>query len=131
MGTQESRDGRIARSWRLSRIAWRLIRTDRTVLLLAVLSAVAGAAGVALIYDLSGMFSAHHHANDGRLALVTLILAYPLTFVSVFLNTAIAAAAMLDGQRMSLGAALAVPARRIGQVGGVSVWIAVRIPLAA
>jgi hypothetical protein len=96
------------------------------VLLLAVLSAVAGAAGVALIYDLSGMFSAHHHANDGRLALVTLILAYPLTFVSVFLNTAIAAAAaaMLDGQRMSLGAALAVPARRIGQVALWSLLVA-------
>jgi hypothetical protein len=119
--THESREGRISRSWRLSQIAWQLIRTDRTVLLLALLSAVAGAAGAAVVFDLSGLFSAHHHANDGRLALVTLILAYPLTFVSVFLNTAIAAAAsaMLDGQRLTLRAALAVPVRRIGQV---AIW---------
>jgi hypothetical protein len=125
-GTAVAREGRVARSWRLSLIAWRLIRTDRTVLSLAVLSAVAGAAGVALVYDLSGLFSAGHRANDGRFALVTLILAYPLTFVSVFLNTAIAAAvsSMLDGRRLPLRAALAVPVRRLTQVALWSLFVA-------
>ena len=49
------------------------------------------------------------------------IFAYPLTFLSVFLNTAIAAAAAaaLEGRRLSLGQALAVPVRRIGAV---AVW---------
>lgn len=125
--SDDRREGRIARSWRLSGIAWRLVRSDRTILILAVLSSVFGAAGVALIYGLSGMFSVHHHATDGRLALVTLILAYPLTFVSVFFNTAIAAAAsaLLDGRRLSLHAALSVPARRIGQIALWSLFVTV------
>jgi Family of unknown function (DUF6159) len=134
-------EGRIARSWRLSRIAWDLVRSDRAILTLALLSTLITAAAMAVIYDLTGVFSGHRHASGGRFALVTLVLAFPLTFIAVYFNTAIAAAAaaVLDGRRLTLRQALAVPSRRLGQVAlwsllasGVGVileQIASRLPL--
>ncbi len=111
------REGRIARSWRLTRAAWTVVRGDRSLLALALASAVCGIAGLAAILLLAGAFH-HGHLRGGSLVVFALIFAYPLTFVSSFLNTAIAAAAAaaLDGRHLSVGEALAVPARRIGQV---------------
>jgi Family of unknown function (DUF6159) len=112
-----SSEGRIARSWRLTRAAWGVVRTDRALLILAALSGLLSVASIALIFLLGGFFH-DGRFSEGHFALVALILAYPLMFVSVFLNTAIAAAAAaaLDGRRLSLGQALAVPAGRIGRV---------------
>jgi hypothetical protein len=113
-------EGRLARSWRLTRAAWQVVRGDRALLALGVISVVVGAIGLALVFVLSGSFDRGRLAGD-RIALFALVLAYPLTFVSVFLNTAIAAcaAAALGGRELSLGEALAVPMRRIGAV---AVW---------
>jgi hypothetical protein len=112
-----SSEGRIARSWRLSRAAWEVVRGDRSLLALAAISAVTGGAGLALIFILSGAFREGHLKGD-ELALFALIFAYPLTFVSTFFNTAIAAAAAaaLDGRHLSVGEALAVPMRKLGTV---------------
>ncbi len=133
-------EGRIARSWRLTRSAWRVVRSDRALLTLAALSGVLGVAGVAVIFGLAGPFGAGGFSR-GQVAMAALVVAYPLMFVSVFLNTAIAAAAAvaLDGRRLSVGGALAVPARRVGTVAlwaliaaGVGVLleqIASRLPL--
>lgn len=112
-----SSEGRIARSWRLSRAAWEVVRGDRSLLALAAISAMTGGIGLALIFVLSGSFRAGHLQGD-ELALFALIFAYPLTFVSAFFNTAIAAAAAaaLDGRHLSLGEALAVPLRKLGTV---------------
>jgi hypothetical protein len=134
-------EGRIARSWRLSRVAWDIVRSDRTILVLAVVSTVFAVAGLALVYDVAGFFSGHRNRGGTNFALVTLIFSFPLTFVSVFFNTAIAAAAasVLEGQRLSLREALAVPVRRLGQValwslltsvvGVVIAQVAQRLPL--
>jgi Family of unknown function (DUF6159) len=113
-------EGRIARSWRLTRAAWEIVRGDRVLLVLGAISVIAGAIGLALIFVLSGSFD-NGHLSGGQILLFTLIFAYPLTFVSVFLNTAIAAsaAASLEGRRLSLGQALGVPLRRLGPV---AVW---------
>jgi hypothetical protein len=107
-------EGRIARSWRLTRAAWRIVRGDRCLLTLAAFAALAGVLGLALMFVLGGSFGNGHLHRD-RLALYALIFAYPLTFVSVFFNTAIAAAAAaaIDGRHMSVGQALAVPARKL------------------
>lgn len=111
-----SNEGRISRSWRLTKAAWQVVRTDRALLILALISGLCGAATVAVVFGLSGAFG--HRTSEGRFLLILLILSYPLTFISVFFNTAIAAAASaaLEGRRLSLGEALAVPTRRIGQV---------------
>jgi len=135
-------EGRIVRSWRLTRAAWSVVRGDRTLGVLALLSAVAGLAGLAVILAATGAFSGAHVSN-GRVVVVGVVLAYPLTFISVFLNTAIAAAAAaaLDGRTLSFAEAMAVPMRRIGTVAlwaliaaGVGMLleqIASRLPLGA
>lgn len=83
-------------------------------------------AALAVIYDLTGFFSGHHRSG-AHLALVTLIVAFPLTFLGVFFNTAIAAAVVgvLEGRRPSVREALAVPVRRIGQVAMWSLLVSV------
>ncbi len=136
------REGRIARSWRLSLIAWRLVRSDPAIVFLALISTLLTGAALISVYSGIGVFASHGHAHTARLALATLILAYPLTFVSVFFNTAIAAAASarMEGSRLGFGGALAVPARRLRQValwsllssvvGIVVEQIARRLPLA-
>lgn len=121
----QQKEGRIARSWRLTKASWQVVREDRVILLLALLSTLLGAVGVAVIFGFAGFASSsshgHRHLVDGRVAIVALILAYPLMFLSTFFNTAIAAAAAagLEGRRLSLGQALAVPASRVGQL---AVW---------
>lgn len=116
-GQLSRREGRISRSWRLTRTAWQVVRADRSLLALAIIAAVTGAAGMVLILVLSDAFG-NGGFSEGRLVLVALVFAYPLTFVSVFFNTAIAAAAgaALEGRHLSLSEALAVPMRRLGQV---------------
>lgn len=111
------REGRIARSWRLTRAAWEVVRGDRSLLLLAAISAIAGGIGLALIFILGGSFQNSRLKGD-ELALYALIFAYPLTFISVFFNTAIAAAASaaLEGRHLSVGQALAVPMRKLPTV---------------
>jgi hypothetical protein len=111
------REGRIARSWRLTRAAWDVVRSDRSLLVLAAISAVTGGAGLALIFILGGSFQNGRLKGD-ELALYALIFAYPLTFISVFFNTAIAAAASaaLEGRHLSVGQALAVPMRKLPTV---------------
>jgi Family of unknown function (DUF6159) len=111
------REGRIARSWRLTRAAWDVVRDDRSLLTLAALSVIIGAIGLALVFVLAGSFHNGHLKSD-KLAIFALIFVYPLTFVSTFLNTAIAAAAAaaLEGRHLSLREALAVPTRKIGTV---------------
>jgi hypothetical protein len=111
------RGGRIARSWRLTRAAWGVVRSDRSLLVLAAISAIAGGIGLALIFILGGSFQNGHLKGD-ELALYALIFAYPLTFISVFFNTAIAAAASaaLQGRHLSVGQALAVPMRKLPTV---------------
>jgi hypothetical protein len=58
------------------------------------------------------------HPSRGRLLVVTLIAAWPLTFIGAFINVALAAAAdaELHGRRIGLRRALAVPAGRVGQI---------------
>ncbi|MFI4990710.1 MAG: DUF6159 family protein [Solirubrobacterales bacterium] len=111
------REGRIARSWRLTRAAWRVVRGDRSLLALAAISAITGGIGLALIFILGGSFQNGRLKGD-EIALYALILAYPLTFISVFFNTAIAAAASaaLEGRHLSVGEALAVPMRKLPTV---------------
>jgi hypothetical protein len=113
----DRKEGRIARSVRLCRVAWRLVRGDRTMLTLALMSAVfTGLAMFVLFYF--GGYLHDPHPSRGRLLLVTLIAAWPLTFIGAFINVALAAAAdaELHGRQISLRRALAVPAGRVGQI---------------
>ncbi|HUA73454.1 MAG TPA: DUF6159 family protein [Solirubrobacteraceae bacterium] len=122
----QPQEGRIARSWRLTRAAWQVVRHDRSMLALAAISTLVGVVALAAMFVLAGAFDKGHLKGD-ELALFALIFAYPLTFLSVFFNTAIAAsaAAALEGRHLTVGQALAVPARKLGTVALWSLMAAV------
>jgi Family of unknown function (DUF6159) len=109
-------EGRIARSWRLTKVSWTLSRTDPALRVLGGAQVIATAIGVALLMELGGAFTSGFHT--GRLVLASIVLAYPLTFVSVFIGVAICAAAdaAMRGQRLGSRAALGVARNRIGAI---------------
>lgn len=114
-GGQEEEEGRVARSWRLTKAAWSLVRRDRTALtLVAVTALLSAAAGIGIFWALGWL----SHPIRGSRAPWVLLTLWPLTFIGTFLNVGLAAAAnaALHGQRLSLGEALAVSRRRVGQI---------------
>jgi hypothetical protein len=87
------------------------------MLVIALLGALAGVAAAILIFGFSGYFHSARHSR-GHLGLVALIAAWPTTFVSVFFNVALAAAAdaALNGRRLTVGDALRVSVAKLGQI---------------
>src|SRR6478752_4188919 len=94
------KEGRIGRGWRLTKVAWTLIRRDRTMVILAFVGIAGATVFTALIFVLGGLFS---HSGNGRFGLVATVTFYPSVLVSVFFNVALASAASaaFDGERMS------------------------------
>lgn len=111
-------EGRIDRSWRLSRASLGVVRGDPPMVVLVLFSGIAAIAVLVAAYAAGRAIYGHGRLRGEHFAILAIVFAYPLTFVSVFFTTAIAAAAWasLDGRRLGLGQALAVPLRRIAQV---------------
>ena len=63
------KEGKIGRGWRLTRVAWNLIRRDRTMLTLALIGIGSVTFCTILIFALGGYFSQPHHANGGHFGL--------------------------------------------------------------
>lgn len=118
-------ESKISRGWRLTVAAWQLMRRDRTMIVLALIGTLCGLAGVALMLDVGGIFSGEPHSR-GHFAGIALLFLYPLTFVSVFFNVALtaAAAATLEGHRIGIGGALAEAWKRVGRIAGWSLLAA-------
>ncbi len=107
----------MARGWRLTKAAWALIRRDPTMISIALMGAGCGLAGGAALLYFSGYFSSPTHSR-GDLALAAIIGIYPMTFLSVFFNVALAgaAAASFDGQPIGVREALGVSWKRVGRI---------------
>lgn len=110
------REGRLERSWRMTKAALDIVRGDRTLIRLALVQTLCAFAGGAAIFWLGG--GLHGHGSSSRLALWSLILSLPLTFTSVFFGVALTAAAnaRLEGGSMTARQALGVAAGRLGQI---------------
>jgi len=102
------KEGRIGRGWRLTKVAWALIRRDRTMLALAFTGVASATVFTALIFVLGGYFSHASGEGRGQVGMVALIAFYPSVLVSVFFNVALASAASaaFDGERLSVGEAI-------------------------
>jgi Family of unknown function (DUF6159) len=113
----ERNEGKMARGWRLTKAAWALIRRDPTMISIALIGAGCGLAGSAAILYFSGYFHSPTHSR-GDLALAAVIAIYPLTFISVFFNVALAGAATasFEGRPISVGEALAISWSRVGRI---------------
>jgi uncharacterized protein DUF6159 len=107
----------MGRGWRLTRAAWALMRRDPTMIYLALLGAGCAIAGTTIVFAAAGLFS-HDPQTRSHVAIAWLIALYPLTFVSVFFNVALAAAAgaHFEGRRLTLEEALRAAYDRIGRI---------------
>jgi hypothetical protein len=110
-------EGRMERGWRLTKTAWALIRRDPTMVSIALMGAGCGLAGAAAILYLSGYFSSPTH-SQGHMALAAIIGLYPMTFLSVFFNVALAgaASASFDGRPIGVREALGISWKRLGRI---------------
>jgi hypothetical protein len=110
-------EGRMERGWRLTKVAWALIRRDPTMASIALIGAGCGLAGGAALLYFSGALSSSGHSR-GSLALAAAIGIYPMTFLSVFFNVAIAGAAEagFDGRPIGIREALGISWKRVGRI---------------
>src|SRR6187402_521664 len=110
-------EGRMARGWRLTKAAWAIIRRDPTMIAIALLGAGCALLGAAAILYFSGYFSSPSDSR-GRAALIAAIAVYPLTFLSVFFNVALAGAAVarFEGRPIDLRQALGISFNRLGRI---------------
>jgi hypothetical protein len=115
-GAGGEREGRLARSWGLTRRAWRVIRYDPVMLALAAAAAILTAAGGAAVIWLAREFGPH--PSRERVLVAFAVAAWPLAFVGAFFNVALAAAAAaaFDGRRLTLREALGHARARTWQI---------------
>jgi hypothetical protein len=114
-------EGRLSRSWRLTKLAWGVIRRDRTLLTLAVLTGVATIALTGGYLWCAGLYDDAGSRSQWALLPWLAVFIWPMTFVATFTGTALAAAgaaALGDGPALTLSQALRVPVRRIRAVLG-------------
>jgi hypothetical protein len=109
-------EGRIARSWRLTRTAWDLVKKDRAMMMLALLGMSSALIWLA-VFSLIGGYSSDG-SSQGKVLLAILIALYPSTFLSVFFNVALASAAnaALQGRHLSFGEAIGESWKRVGKI---------------
>jgi hypothetical protein len=91
----------------LTKTAWALIRREPTMLWLAMIATGIGFVDVAAFLYLSGSFHPATHSR-GDIGLAGLIMIYPTTFIAVFFDVAMAAAAnaSFEGRSLTVGEAL-------------------------
>ncbi len=112
-----SGESRMSRGWRLTGAAWRLMRQDPTMIAIAFLGTGCGLLGAALMLYLGGVFSPSTYSR-AHFGLIAVVFLYPLTFVGVFFNVALtaAASAALEGRWIGVGGALGEAWARVGRI---------------
>jgi hypothetical protein len=111
------RGGRLHRGWKLTAVAFRIMRRDRTLIALTAISAVTSVALLLAFFLVGGLLDDGYRWRGTQL-LWLFAFAWPGSFLAAFENVALAAAAgaALDGKPLTLGQALGFPLRRIRAV---------------
>jgi hypothetical protein len=115
---------RIGRGWALAKQSFRILRADGSLVAFPIVSAIAGGIVAVLLFGPGAILYAADR-QEAWLVVFGVLAVYGLTFVTVFFNTALAAAAArsLAGQDTSLGDGLRV-ARQ--SVGAIAAWTLVQ-----
>lgn len=111
------RGGRIRRGWALATQSWAILRADRALALFPIVSGVAiFFAAVLIVGPGVALFATETSKPAG--VVLCVIGGYVLTFIGIYCNTALAAAATkaLDGQHASLGDGFAAVRSRRGVI---------------
>jgi Family of unknown function (DUF6159) len=97
----DKREGKISRGWRLTQVAWTLIRKDGTMLGLA-LAGIFSATAFSLLFVFLAAQASGGNRSSGLLSLLGFAALYIATLASVFFNVALAcaASAAFDGEQM-------------------------------
>ena len=109
--------GRISRGWTLAKRSWAVLRNDRSLAWFPVISGLATLGAAALIFGpAAAIYSSD--SSEAVVIVAAVIGAFVLTWIAVFFNTALAAAASksLAGQDTTLGDGFAVARARIGVI---------------
>jgi hypothetical protein len=117
--------GRFARSLDLAKASWAVVRADKELLLLPVLSVAAlvliiGSLAVPVAV-IGGFTSATATGEPGAAQMLLALLFYVMTyFITLFFNTALVGAAMIrmDGGNPTLGDGLRIARQRAGRIFG-------------
>lgn len=111
------RSGRFQRGWALAKQSFRVLRDDRSLLLFPIISIPVALVGTAIVM---GPGIALYTADNQEAILIAfgVVTLYVLTFVTVFFNVALAAAAStsLAGGESSVGEGLRVARGRLGVI---------------
>ncbi len=109
--------GRISRGWALAKQSFVVLRADRSLLLFPVIAMPAALAAAAIVMGPGIALYAADNQEAFLIAFGALTL-YALTFVTVFFNTALAAAAArsLGGADTTVGEGLAAARSRLGVI---------------
>jgi hypothetical protein len=111
------RSGRFQRGWALAKQSFRVLRDDRSLLLFPIISIPVALVGTAIVM---GPGIALYTADNQEAILIAfgVVTLYVLTFVTVFFNVALAAAAStsLAGDDSSVGEGLRVARGRLGVI---------------
>lgn len=131
----QRRETPLGRGWRLTWASWRLTWRDRTVLLLALAAGLCGVAALAAVLFAVAAHTGIGHSAHSRLLAAALLASYPLTFLIVFFDVAMAAAAgaRLEGERMGIGEALHTAHQRTSRIALwalVALWVSLLLRVA-
>ncbi|MCW2953747.1 MAG: hypothetical protein JWQ48_2917 [Conexibacter sp.] len=107
--------GRIGRGWQLAKESWAVLRADRSLLMFPVVSGIAIVLAAIVLAGPGTALYASDTSKPGGIVLWA-IAAYALTFIAIYCNVALAAAASqsLDGRDSTLASGFAVARQRTG-----------------
>lgn len=116
---------RISRGWALTKQSWRVLNSDRSLVVFPTLSTIFALIAVVAIWTptavLSGLFAGEAiNENDPAYYIAAAATAYVSTFIAVFFNVALAACAVrsLQGADTTVGEGIRFALQRIGPILG-------------
>jgi len=121
--------GRIGRGWRLAKESWGVLRADHTLVLFPIVSGIAILLAAIVLIGPGTALYATDTSKPGAIVLWAIAL-YALTFIGIYCNVALAAAASqaLDGKDATLASGFAVARTRSGPVAA---WALVALVVGA
>jgi len=118
--------GRFSRGWALAGQSWRVLKSDRSLVVFPVLSATFSTIVAALIFlpaaVVEGLFAGGAQSNENSPVIAAAIVAvmYISTFIAIYFNVALAACAVrsLQGEDTSVGYGISAATSRLGAILG-------------
>jgi hypothetical protein len=110
--------GRLSRGWALAKRSWAVLRADRSLVWYPVVSGLATLGAAVLIFGPAAAIYSSSGSSEVVIVVAAIIGAFVLTWIAVFFNTALAAAASksIAGQDTTMDDGFAVARARIGVI---------------